>query len=154
MKRLAAVIAALAMVGVSPAISLASAAATTGRVRGVVLETSGRTLGVGTRVQLVNSRGAAVPGKTTVVAADGAYTFADVEPGVYTVQVLGGSGSTAVVVTAGRVSTANVTITTAPSTRAPRLNTTARWLIALAAIGGGAAVVAVVATKKDASGSQ
>jgi len=134
-------------------IRLAGAAALTGGIRGVVLENTGRPLGAGARVQLVNSRGIAVTGKNALVSTDGGYAFADVDPGVYTVQVVGGTAMTVVNVVAGKVSLANVTVAAAPQAKAG-MSTTTKWLIALAAIGGGTAVGVWAANRNDASGSQ
>ena len=155
MRKLTAMVAAVTMIVAMAPVSLGAATpALTGEIRGVVIENSGRPLGISLQAQLVNSQG--VAGMTTVVARDGAFAFNNVAPGLYTVQILGAKGMSAVNVTAGRVAMANVTVAVpvAPKAQAAGgLSTAAKWLIALAAIGGGT-VIAVVATRNEASGSK
>lgn len=148
MRKLTAMAAVLTMVVAMAPVSLSASPALTGGVRGTIVENSGRSLAPGLQARLVNSLGNTVPGMTTAVASDGRYVFNNVAPGMYTVQILGAAGMSAVTVTAGTVSTANVTVA-----NPPRRVTTAGKLVIVAAVVGGVAIVTYVATKNDASGS-
>jgi hypothetical protein len=155
MKKITALVAALTMfVAMTPA--SAATPALTGAIKGIVIENGGRNLGSGLEVQLVDSRGDVVAGKTSVVASDGSFAFTNLQPGMYTVRVVGARGTSAVSVTAGRVAVATVSVAVAPrqAAAAAGMSTTTKWIIALAVIGGGtAATVAIVASQNDASGS-
>jgi hypothetical protein len=156
MRRVTALAAVIAVIfAVTPIQMLAASPVLTGDIRGVVLDPAGRQLASGLRVQLINSRGIAVVGKTATVASDGSYILSNIEPGLYTVQVQGASGSTVVAVSAGRLALANVSATPARAQAAKAgMSTTTKWVIALVAIGGGATTWALIANKDDASGSQ
>jgi len=149
--RLAAIVAICAMtVSVVPA-GVAAApfqAGLAGQIRGDVNQKCGQALPVGLQAQLVDAQGTAVPGMTTPVVA-GAFAFSNVAPGVYTVHVIGGSvGMTAVTVTAGRVSNANITVGTE---QCARWNKTTKLIVAAAIVGG---VTLIVATRGEASPSR
>ena len=150
MRKGTAIAAAVAMTLVMVSMDVGAASgASTGQIRGTVSERSGRPLTAGLLARLVNNLGGTVPGMTTTVASDGGYAFINVAPGMYTVQVVGAAGMSAVAVRAGMVSTANVTVETAPR---QGLSATAKWIIAAAVAGG--TVAAVIAVRRNASGSQ
>ncbi len=152
MKKLTAMVAAVTMVVAMAPVNLGAASpALTGGVRGAVTDNTGQSLPSGLRTQLVNSQGNAVPGMTTAVV-NGQYAFTNVAPGMYTVQVIGAKGMSAVNVTAGKFSVANVSVMAAPRQGGGGLSTTAKLLIVAAVAGGG--VVAYVLLKNDASGSK
>ena len=151
MRKLTAIVAALTMTLAVAPVNVAAwgSAEATGGVRGTVMDKSGLPLTPGLQARLVNSQGNSVPGMTSVVAPGGMYVLNNVAPGMYTVQINGAVGMSAVTVTAGKVSTANVTVVTQQSRG---LSRTTKLLIAAAVAGG--AVVAVIALKNDASGSK
>jgi hypothetical protein len=156
MRRLTAVVAAIAMtVALTPVSLGASSPALTGGVRGTVIENSGRSLGNRLQAQLVDSQG--VAGATTAVDRDGSFAFNNVAPGIYTVQVIGAKGMSAVTVTAGRVALASVTVAVpVAGAPVPRMSTAGMWWMWGAIIGGGtvAGIAIYQANKDDASGSK
>lgn len=158
MRKLAAIVTVAALVvAMTPLQVLAATPSAVGAVRGTVIETSGRPLEGVMQAQLTDGRGIAVPGMTVAVQRDGAFAFDNVAPGVYTVRILGAPGSSAVVVNAGRVAMATVSVSVpAPMTPAKKagLSTTTKWLIFLAAAGGGGGAWAWWANRNDASGSK
>lgn len=156
MRKLTAIVAAVAMIAAMTPIQVAAATpATTGGIRGIVIENTGRTVGAGLRAELVNSAGNPVAGASVAVSNDGAYFINNVAPGIYTLRIVGAQGMTAVAVTAGKVSVANLTVAPRGVAAPPRaLSTAAKWWIAAAAIGGGITTWAIVANNNDASGSK
>lgn len=146
--RLTAIVAILAMTFSVAPVSFAAAAplqaGQTGTVRGEVRERCGQALPAALVARLVDGQGAAVAGMTTPVGPTGAFTFSNVAPGGYTVQIMGGTtsalGMTAVAVTPGQSSTANVTV---GNTQCGGWNKTTKLIIASALVAG---VIVVVAT--------
>jgi hypothetical protein len=155
MKRLTAITVVFAMIlAAAPMNVLAATPAATGSVRGTVIENSGRALGNRLQAQLVDSKG--IAGATADVARDGAFMFNNVAPGIYTIQVLGAKGMSAVTVTAGKVALASVAVAVPGAPPVPRMTTAGMWWMWAAIIGGGtvAGVAIYQANKTTASGSK
>lgn len=155
MRKLTSIVLVLALAAFVSPVSILAQQAQTGGISGTATTANGQRI-ANARVQIVDANGNVV--STTTTRANGSFSTSGLNPGNYTVQVLGPNGaivgtSAAVTVTAGAVATGVAITATAAAITAAGLSAVTIGAIVI----GGAAVgvtALVIANNDDSSPSR